>query len=436
MTDAPSTKPIPEWLRNPLHLWDLGSLAERITTADTERVFPGRRGDGPFVEMLRSSVAENLQHMREYLLGTVDLIALDLKEPVRFARKQAEIGSSQNALQHSYRLGIQLAIEDWGAIVTEEGTRQGLAAATVSAVLLANVARMLEYSDAVQGLVAAEFADQEAELRRTGEQIREQIVLDLLNRSDPVATPDFISVLGYDLSHMHLAVQVSGIAHSEATRIAHDLRRCSGAGGLLPLRTGAAETVFWLGRPRSWPGASVEAILSQARLRGLTLSVTRPAAGLPGLRQTYRELAEMAKLRIHSLTIDPVLHYPDVRLDVLLLQAPEAARRFVEDELGPLAEDSPSADRLRQTVVASYNFGSHVQTAMALGVHEHTVRNRLRRAEELLGHSLGERRTELQIALRLRATMGRPPHGAPDTAGRPAERGRQRLREPIASMRA
>jgi DNA-binding PucR family transcriptional regulator len=34
-------------------------------------------------------------------------------------------------------------------------------------------------------------------------------------------------------------------------------------------------------------------------------------------------------------------------------------------------------------------------------LHEHTVRNRLHKAEELLGHTLSERRTELQVAARL-----------------------------------
>lgn len=69
-----------------------------------------------------------------------------------------------------------------------------------------------------------------------------------------------------------------------------------------------------------------------------------------------------------------------------------------------------AAERLRHTVLASFALGSHVQTAQELGVHEHIVRNRLRRVEELLGHSLNERRTELQIALRLRGAVGsRPP---------------------------
>jgi hypothetical protein len=45
------------------------------------------------------------------------------------------------------------------------------------------------------------------------------------------------------------------------------------------------------------------------------------------------------------------------------------------------------------------------------------VRNRLHRAEELLGHGLQERRTELQVAVRLVRLLGRPdPTGGDDPA--------------------
>jgi DNA-binding PucR family transcriptional regulator len=50
---------------------------------------------------------------------------------------------------------------------------------------------------------------------------------------------------------------------------------------------------------------------------------------------------------------------------------------------------------------ASFRFGSHVAAAEHLQLHEHTVRNRLHKAEELLGHPINERRTELQVAARL-----------------------------------
>jgi DNA-binding PucR family transcriptional regulator len=83
------------------------------------------------------------------------------------------------------------------------------------------------------------------------------------------------------------------------------------------------------------------------------------------------------------------------------MRDPVQARRFVERELGPLALDTVEAARLRETLEASFRFGSHVAAAEHLQLHEHTVRNRLHKAEELLGFRMGERRTELQVAARL-----------------------------------
>lgn len=83
------------------------------------------------------------------------------------------------------------------------------------------------------------------------------------------------------------------------------------------------------------------------------------------------------------------------------MREPSLARRFVEDELGPLAEANEQAARLRETLEASFRWGSHVTTAEKLFLHEHTVRNRLAKAAELLGRPLQERSTELQVALRM-----------------------------------
>nr|WP_237447719.1 helix-turn-helix domain-containing protein [Nocardioides flavescens] len=86
---------------------------------------------------------------------------------------------------------------------------------------------------------------------------------------------------------------------------------------------------------------------------------------------------------------------------------PVRARAFVEAELGELGVADPLAERLRETVEASHRFGSHIVTAEHLHLHEHTVRNRLQRAAELLGRPLTERRTELQVALRLCRVLAR-----------------------------
>jgi PucR C-terminal helix-turn-helix domain len=81
--------------------------------------------------------------------------------------------------------------------------------------------------------------------------------------------------------------------------------------------------------------------------------------------------------------------------------ATSSARDFLTDELGPLLAGDSFARRLRETLLAWLMMGSHGSAAAMLGVHENTVRNRLRAAQELLGVPLTGRRTELMVALRL-----------------------------------
>jgi DNA-binding PucR family transcriptional regulator len=108
-----------------------------------------------------------------------------------------------------------------------------------------------------------------------------------------------------------------------------------------------------------------------------------------------------------------VLHLADrclsarrLRLEMLLLDDPVSARTFVEDELGALAADTERAGRTRDTLLAWLACGSQAQAAIELGVHENTVRQRVRYAAEELGDALAERRTELLVALRLRGALG------------------------------
>jgi DNA-binding PucR family transcriptional regulator len=77
--------------------------------------------------------------------------------------------------------------------------------------------------------------------------------------------------------------------------------------------------------------------------------------------------------------------YRDTDLLALLTGDEERARRFVEARLGALAEDEDGARRLRVTLRAHLEErGSNVAVARRLGIHENTVKYRVRKARELL----------------------------------------------------
>jgi DNA-binding PucR family transcriptional regulator len=67
---------------------------------------------------------------------------------------------------------------------------------------------------------------------------------------------------------------------------------------------------------------------------------------------------------------------------------------------------------VRETVLAHLTTLNVEATADRLFVHKNTVRYRIAKAEELLGHPLSERSTQVELALRWVSLFGSP--GDPD----------------------
>ena len=97
-----------------------------------------------------------------------------------------------------------------------------------------------------------------------------------------------------------------------------------------------------------------------------------------------------------------IVSYADVGLVAIATADADQARDFVVRELGPLIEDSDDARRLAATLRVYLDEGSSARrAAKRLGVHENTIKNRIRSAEEQIGHPVTERVAELLVALRL-----------------------------------
>jgi sugar diacid utilization regulator len=135
-----------------------------------------------------------------------------------------------------------------------------------------------------------------------------------------------------------------------------------------------------------------------------------PQQGVDGLRGTFDQAERVESFRAAFAPTD-VIRYSDLRLELLLLQNRELAQAFVTRELGALSGTTAEAAKMRETLAASFRYGSHVAAAEHLRLHEHTVRNRLQKVEAQVGVAPRDRRTELEVALRLHRllTAGDPP---------------------------
>ena len=216
--------------------------------------------------------------------------------------------------------------------------------------------------------------------------------------------------LGYELDRFHVGYVVwnEGAADSpgagqalfgEMEQVAAAVAESLGARAALTVAQGR-HLACWAGRRE--PQHLADLRVPRGAGRGISVAAGTPAAGVEGFVLSHREA--LAARRVAQLRGDRAARvaFPEVALEALMVGEPEAARRFAERELGPLAASDDATMRLASTLAVFLDEGaSFVRAARRLGVHTNTVTYRVRRAEELLGHRVGERQLELRMALRL-----------------------------------
>lgn len=205
------------------------------------------------------------------------------------------------------------------------------------------------------------------------------------------------SELGYDLDACHLAVVAKGEGAQELMRgLATTLDR------RLLMVCGEEEQTWacWLGG-RS-PLAAEEALraLAEGTPGGVFVTVGEPGEGLAGWRFSHSQAK--AALPIAERGGEPVLRYADVALLASIARDDLVADSLRQLYLAPLEEMRDGGAVARETLRAYFAAERNVSsTAAALGVDRHTVSNRIRGIEELLGRSLKTSAADLEIALRL-----------------------------------
>jgi len=232
-----------------------------------------------------------------------------------------------------------------------------------------------------------------------------------------VDVPETSRRLAYDLDRHHVAFVVWS---DEADRDARDAAGLFGEMEHLAARVAetlgahAPLTVPQGHHLACWAGfhaaPALDGLRSLGDEGGLRVALGTPGPGLDGFSRSHHEALQAR--RVAKLAGDgaaPCTAFADVAVDVLTTQDVGEAQRFVARELGALAASDEPARRLTATLRVFLDEGSSfVRAGRRLGVHENTVAYRVRRAEELLGHRVGERQLELRVALRLAEVLGPP----------------------------
>jgi hypothetical protein len=402
-------EPLPAWVRELAADVDLVALCERVVARDVAVAFPDLADDAGFAEHLRASVRENLRLLQQVLCGRLPLDAVRLEQPLVFARVQAELRIPQTALQRSYRVGFAEMWQAWADRLQEVAEAADVPRAEAVRALAQLTTAIFDYQDHVASLVADNHARVDEALSRTRAHVRQGLVREILRGDRTSLAPSDLITLDHDLGGEHVVVLLPSVAEGAAGSLMTGVRARTGVRQTLVQPVDLSRTAVWLTLP-GWTRDGHRRLLAALADAGVEASVSEPLGGLAGFREAYGQAQDVERVRSAwgRAAAPRVVVHADVALEILLMRDPERARRFVHTELGPLAADTAEAGRLRETLEASFRLGSHVGAAEHLQLHEHTVRNRLHRAEEHLGHPLSERRTELQVALRLQRLLTGP----------------------------
>lgn len=392
-----------------------GHLSEVTATLLRELLARIPELEGHFVELLDSSIESNLQMVSMALRhGLGDITAPPGAR--EYARLLAQHGVPPTALARAYRLGHHLAVQWLLGQLDGVDPDEALAA---TATLLDVTFR---YIDAISEQVLQEYdaeRDRWLALRST----ERAEVIEALLAGAAVDVTRAETVLGHRLRQRHVAAvlwtgdAITADDLSGLERVVGRVARAAGAKGT-PLfwprdrLTGFVWLPLGSGAPELDPGVLEEAV----RDTSVQVALGTPASGIDGFRVSHQEAMQARAVAEASDRRPLVTSYtdPDVRAAALLAADPAATRRLVRRALGPLADDTEAAARLRETLfVFLRTQGSHLLTGERLHLHKNTVRYRIEKATALRGLPIDEDRLDLELALVactwLRALLGSGP---------------------------
>jgi len=134
---------------------------------------------------------------------------------------------------------------------------------------------------------------------------------------------------------------------------------------------------------------------------GLLVALAKAGWGIAGFRESHEQAGDARHVAVlQGKPAGSVTRYGRVALAALGAADPAQARAFVTRELGRLADEDETSQRLAATLrVYLDEQASRTRAAKRLGVHENTVSYRVRQAEEILGRGVDENALELHMAL-------------------------------------
>jgi DNA-binding PucR family transcriptional regulator len=326
---------------------------------------------------------------------------------VDYAREFVRRGLPLDSLLRAYHIGQATFFRRWSTQAHETITDPHELTEAVQ--LGANWT--FDYIEKLSGGLVQRYGEERERWVRSAAAVRAQVI-DAVLAGEHIDAERASRRLGYELGRNHLAFAIWSDAPHDRGDIAlamierAALQLVSSIGMAAPLLVPRARLCLagWIGsRGQDHTFGLEHARLDIQSFPTVTAAFGSPGAGVAGFADSHRKafharrIAQLTQQRAGTVT-----QYATVALAALASTDVGDAREFVRAELGQLVADDDHSVRLTATlrVYLEENM-SPSRASRRLGVHEHTITNRVRAAQELLPHPIEQRACELQVALRL-----------------------------------
>lgn len=370
------------------------------------------REDPALLDLLGASVAGNIDTIFRALRHEIPIESIEPPTAaLEYARRLAQRGVPMHALVRAYRLGHGSVL----ATTSEEVNNAGLDPPTCLATFEYITAATFRYIDWVTQQVVMTYEQERDRWLANRNSAREMRVREVLHGGD--SNPDSISTaIGYPMRRTHLALTLwlpdddpLDSVHDDTLvrleRLVRDLGECLHAAGALFVPADRLSGWGWLALSTESAPTAVEAIRQHIAKCGNAPSIAlgAPLSGVEGFRRSHRQAQRVRELvgaaRGTGASVTATTD-PGVAAAALLTGEPAEARNWVREVLGPLAGETDSDARLRDTLrVYLRHGGSYKAAATELGLHYNSVKYRVARAVERRGRPIGDDRLDVELAL-------------------------------------
>jgi DNA-binding PucR family transcriptional regulator len=326
---------------------------------------------------------------------------------VDYAREFVRRGLPLDSLLRAYHIGHATFFRRWAARAHETITDPHELTEAVEL----GADWTFDYVETLSDGLVQRYGEERERWIRSAAAVRGQVI-DALLVGEHVDAERASRRLGYELDRNHLAFAVwsdaphdrGDVALAMIERAALQLAASLGIPAPLLVPRARLCVAGWIGSHGDDHTVDVaHAHIDVQSFPTVLAAFGSPRAGVAGFARSHREAFQARRIaRQTQQRPGTVTQYDTVALAALASTDVEQAREFVEAELGQLAGEDDQSLRLSATlrVYLEENM-SPSRASRRLGVHEHTITNRIRAAQELLPHPIEQRACELLVALRL-----------------------------------